>query len=94
MVEVGRHLHRSSSPNTLLKQAQLQWVAQDYAQTGSAYLQGERPHNLPGKPVPVFGHLHSKKSISERTSVCAHWILHCQWAPLRNPGSVFFTFYV
>lgn len=60
MVEAGRHVYSLTRPNTPLKQAQLQQVAQDYAQMGFEYLQGERPQNVPRKPVPVFGHPHSK----------------------------------
>lgn len=84
MFEVGRHLYKPSSPNTLLKRAQLLQVAQDYAQMGFEYLQAGRPHNLPGKPVPVFGHPHSKKTTFLIFRICAHRFLRCEWAPLRR----------
>ena len=64
MVEVGRHLLSSSSPNALLKQGQLQQVAQDHVQSGFEYLQGWRLHNLSGQPIPVSGHPHGKNVFS------------------------------
>ena len=64
VVEVGRHLLSSSSPNALLKQGQLQQVAQDYVQSGFEYLQGWRLHSLSGQPVPVFDHPFGKKVFS------------------------------
>jgi len=36
------------------------------------YLQGWRLHNLPGQPVSVLGHLHSKKVFTDET-----WNLLC-----------------
>ena len=61
MVEVGRDLQRSSDPTLLLKQSQLEPVAQDHVQAAFEYLQGWRLHNLPEQPVPVLGHPHSAK---------------------------------
>ena len=61
MVEVGRHLQRSSGPSPLLKQGHLQPAAQDHVQVAFEYLQGWRIHSLPGQPVPVLGHSYSKK---------------------------------
>ena len=46
MVDVGRDLWRSSGPTPLLKQGQLEPVAQDHAQTAFGYLQGGRLDNL------------------------------------------------
>ncbi|KAK4823251.1 hypothetical protein QYF61_000218 [Mycteria americana] len=45
----------------LLKQSHLETVAQDPSQTAFEYLQGRRLHKLPGQPVPVLDHPHSKK---------------------------------
>ena len=59
-LEVGRDLWRSSGPTPLLKQGHLELAAQDHVQMASEYLQGWRLHPLPGQPVPVLGHPHSK----------------------------------
>jgi len=60
MPEVRRDLWKSSGPIPLLKQGHLERVAQDHVKTSSEYLQGWRLPKLPGKPIPVLGHSHSK----------------------------------
>ncbi|XP_068785779.1 uncharacterized protein [Struthio camelus] len=61
MVEVGRDLWRSSSPNPLLKPGPLEHIAQDRVQAGFEYLQGRRLHYLSGQPAPVLCHPHSQE---------------------------------
>ena len=56
MVEVGRDLCGSSSPNLLPKQGHLQHAAQELVQANLEYLQRRRLHNLHGQPVPVLHH--------------------------------------
>ena len=56
IVEVGRDLLGSSSPAPLLKQGQLEQVAQDHAQSSSEYLCGQRLPNLSGQPVAALEH--------------------------------------
>ena len=65
VTEVRRDLWRSSSPNALLKQSQLEPVAQDHIQTATEYLQRGRLHNLSVQPVPVLSHPHSEKVFPE-----------------------------
>jgi len=38
-------------------------VLQDHVQTAFKYFQGRRLCNLPGQPVPVLSHSHSKKKL-------------------------------
>ena len=61
MVEVGRVLCGSSSPNPLPKEGRLQQAAQDLVQAGLEYLQRRRLHNLPGQPVPGLRHPQSEE---------------------------------
>jgi len=61
MAEVGRNLWRSSSPIPLLRQSHLEPVAPENVQMAFEYLQRWRLHNLPGPPMPVLSHPHSKK---------------------------------
>ena len=61
MVEVGRDLWISSSPNPLLKQDHLEHVAQDHVQAGLEYPQRRRLHKLSGQPIQVLCHPHSRK---------------------------------
>ena len=67
----------------LLKQGQLEQVAQDSVLSGLEYLQRWRLHSLPGQPLPVFDHSLSKRFFLclDRVScdlVCAHCFLPCQ----------------
>lgn len=57
MVKVGRDLWRSFSPLLLLRQGNLELVAQDHEQIFT-YFQGERFYYLSGEPVPVPDHPH------------------------------------
>ena len=50
-------------PNLLFKQCRPQQAAQDHAQSAFEDLQGRRPHNLSGQPVPVLCHLYSRGGI-------------------------------
>ena len=61
MLGVGRDLCGSSSPTPLPKKGLLQQAAQDLVQAALEYLQRRRLHNLPGQPVPVLHHTHSKE---------------------------------
>ena len=64
MVEVGRDHSRSSRAMPLLKQAQLQRVAQDCIQPGFKYLQQWRLHKFSGQPIPAFNHPQGKEVFS------------------------------
>jgi len=54
MVEVGRDFWRSSCPAPLLKEGDLEQVAQRYVQMSFEYLQGLRFHSFSGQPVPAL----------------------------------------
>jgi len=56
MGELGRDIWRSSCPTPLPKQGHLKLFAKVHVQTAFEYLQGWRPHNFTGQPVPVLGH--------------------------------------
>jgi len=49
----------------MLKQGHLELISQDRVQMAFEYLQGGRPHNTFGQPVPVLGHPHSKEVFSD-----------------------------
>lgn len=60
--EARRDLWRSSSQtHSCLKQCQLAQAAQDHIHLGYECLQEWKLHSIPGQPVAVFDHLHSKK---------------------------------
>lgn len=65
MVQVERDLWRWSCPITLLRQGHLEPVSQDSVQVALEYLHEWGSCNLPGQPVPVFDHPHSKKVFSD-----------------------------
>jgi len=44
----------------MIMQVHLDMVAQDHIQMAFEDLQGWRLHDLPGQPVPVLSHAHSK----------------------------------
>jgi len=58
MGEFQRDLGRAFCPSPLLKQGQLQPIAQDHLQVAFGYLQGWRLHHLSGQPMPVLSHPH------------------------------------
>lgn len=64
IVEVGRHLGKSSSWAHCSKQSQLRQVAQAYGQLGFECFQGWRLHNSSVWCGPVFDHHHSKRVFS------------------------------
>lgn len=51
MVEIARHIWRSSCPTALLKQGHLESVAKHHVQMSFEFLQGGRQYNLSGQPV-------------------------------------------
>ena len=71
LVEVCRDLSRSCSPTPMLKQGQLEQVAQDHVQLGFEYLHWWRLRSLSGQPMPVFYHPHRKKVFSVQMEFCA-----------------------
>lgn len=66
MVEAGRDVLRSSSPAPLLKQGQIELVAQDSGKILSISKDGESTVSMPrnGQPIPVFDHSHHKMDFS------------------------------
>jgi len=62
VVEVGRHLWRSSGPAPLFMQGHLELVVQDHIQLAFRYFQGGGIHNFPEQPMPVLSHP-DKKSV-------------------------------
>jgi len=83
MIAVYRDLQRSSSPNPLLEQGHQESVAQDQAQPAFEYLQAESLHSLPGLPVPMLSHPHSKNHF-----LMFRWSLLCfSLCPLHQPFS-------
>lgn len=60
--EVRGHLWRQSSPITCWEQDQLGLPSQGLVQVAIECFQRWRLHNLPGKPVLVLSHLHSKRN--------------------------------
>jgi len=63
-VEAGRHLWRLFRLKPLLKQGQLEQIAQDCVLLSFEYLHGWRLHNFLWQPVLVFGYSHNKKVVS------------------------------
>lgn len=106
MAEVGRHVWRLSSPSLLVKQGQLEQVAQGSVQSGFQYLQGLRLHSLSVQPAPEFNHPLSKNVYFLCLcgicciSVHAHCLLFLHWISLRRdclhllyspPSSIYYT---
>lgn len=62
-------------PNPLLKQANLEQVAQDHIQPGLEYLQRRRLHNLSGHPGPALCHPESKEAFPriQTELLCFSW---------------------
>lgn len=58
MVEIGRHLWRTSNSTSCSKQGQLQNIVQDYDQWDFEYLQQWGLYNF-WKIVPMFEQLHN-----------------------------------
>ena len=63
MAEVGRNLWRSSGPSPLHKQGHRESVTQDHVQVTFTVSEHGDSTTLPGHPVAVLHHPHSKKSI-------------------------------
>ena len=97
MVDVGRDLQRSSGPIPLLKQGHLEPVAQECDQMASEHLQGWRPHNLLGQPVPalsqpysekVFPHVQREPPVFQFVPIASGPVTAYHW---KEPGSIFFA---
>lgn len=76
-VEAGKHLWRLFSPTALLKQSQLQQIAQDCVQLSSEYLHGWRLHNLSRQSVPWFNHSHDSINHSD-THISDEFCFGCE----------------
>lgn len=62
MVGARKEPWRSTYPTSLFTQGCLDPIAQDFVPMAFEYLKAIWTHyNLPGPPLPVFGHPHSKK---------------------------------
>lgn len=77
MAEIEGNFWRSSGPNPLRRQSQLEPVAQDQVQMAFEYLKVWRLCNISGQPLPMIGHPRSKKVLPDVptdppvVSVCA-----------------------
>lgn len=64
VVGVARNLQRLSVWIPLLRQGQLELVAQDHVQLSYKCLQGWRLHNPSGQSISMFEHLHNRHFFS------------------------------
>lgn len=86
---LARNLWRSSIWIPLLRQVQLELVAQDHVLLSFECLQGWRLHNPSGQTIPMFEHLHNRHFFpfflySYGIPVCASCLFCFYWAVMRR----------